>query len=101
MRVGSLVNGATIALHDANDLSELEYYHIKLQSHDIIYAEGVPCETLLDVEEGAVNFVEYLRMYGAPNETAQPCIPGSELLLESKQNEVASSQRPFAFGGSA
>jgi hypothetical protein len=74
VRVGSLVNGATIALHDANDLSELEYYHIKLQSHDIIYAEGVPCETLLDVEEGAVNFVEYLRMYGSPSETAQPCI---------------------------
>ena len=75
VRVGSLVNGTTIALHDANDLSELEYYHIKLQSHDIIYAEGAPCETLLEVEEGAVNFVEYLRMYGSPSETAQPCIP--------------------------
>jgi hypothetical protein len=73
--VGSLVNGATIALHDADDLSELEYYHIKLQSHDIIYAEGAPCDTLLDVDEGAVNFVEYLRMYGAPSEPAQPCIP--------------------------
>ena len=75
VRVESLVNEATIALHDADELSELEYYHIKLQSHDIIYAEGAPCETLLDVEEGAVNFVEYLRMYGAPSERAQPGIP--------------------------
>jgi hypothetical protein len=75
VRVGSLVNGATIALHEADELSELEYYHIKLQSHDIIYAQGTPCETLLDVYESAVNFVEYLRMYGAPSEPAQPCIP--------------------------
>ena len=64
VRVGSLVNGATIALHDADDLSELEYYHIMLQSHEIIYAEGAPCETLLNVDESAVNFVEYLRKYG-------------------------------------
>jgi hypothetical protein len=75
VRVESLVNGATIALHEADDLSELEYYHIKLQSHDIICAQGASCETLLDVEEGAVNFVEYLRKYGAPSERAQPCIP--------------------------
>jgi Hint domain len=75
VRVWSLVNGATIALHDAGDLSELEYYHIKLQSHDIVYAEGAPCETLLDVNENALNFVEYLRMYGAPSEKAHPCTP--------------------------
>jgi len=75
VRVHCLVNGATIALHDANDLSELEYYHIMLQSHDIIYAEGAPCETLTDVAESAVNFVEYLRMYGAANELARPRMP--------------------------
>lgn len=91
VRVGSLVNGATIALHDANDRSELEYYHIKLQSHDIIYAEGAPCETLLDVEEGALNFVEYLRMYGAPSETAQPCI--SVLSFYSNRSKMKSHLR--------
>jgi hypothetical protein len=91
VRVGSLVNGATIALHDADDLSELEYYHIKLQSHDIIYAQGAPCETLLDVEEFAVNFVEYLRMYGAPSEPAQPCIP--VLWLHNNRSKVKSHLR--------
>jgi hypothetical protein len=75
VRVGSLVNGATIALHDAGDLSELEYYHIMLQSHDVIYAEGAPCETLSDIAESAVNFVEYLRMYGPTNEMARPRMP--------------------------
>jgi hypothetical protein len=62
--VYNLVNGKTFAVYDANDLDELEYFHIKLQSHDVIYAEGTPCETLLTVDENAVNFADYLRKYG-------------------------------------
>jgi Hint domain len=73
--VGSLVNGTTIAVQDAEDLGELEYYHVKLQSHDIVDAQGAPCETLLHVDESAVNFVEYLRMYGEPREAVRPCVP--------------------------
>jgi hypothetical protein len=42
--VGGLVNGTTIALQDAGELSVLEYYHVKLQNHDIVYAQGAPCE---------------------------------------------------------
>jgi hypothetical protein len=91
VRIGSLVNGATIALHDADELSELEYYHIKLQSHDIIYAQGAPCETLLGVEDFAVNFVEYLRMYGAPSEPARPCIP--VLWLHNSRSKMKSHLR--------
>jgi hypothetical protein len=75
VRVESLVNGATFALQDADDVTELEYYHIKLHSHDVIYAEGAPCETLLEVDENSVNFVEYTRMYGAQREMARPCVP--------------------------
>jgi hypothetical protein len=75
VRAGSLVNGATIALLDADDVSELEYYHIKLQSHDIIYAEGAPCETVDEVKENAVNFAKYLRMYGPPSEMLHHCVP--------------------------
>jgi Hint domain len=74
-RVCSLINETSIALHDAEDVSELEYYHIKLRSHDVVYAEGAPCETLLEVEESAANFAEYLRMYGTPSEPARPCAP--------------------------
>jgi len=51
VRAGSLVNGATIAWHDAGDVCELEYYHIKLQSHDVIYAEGAPCETFAETAD--------------------------------------------------
>ena len=91
VRVGSLINGATIALHDADELSELKYYHVKLQNHDIISAEGAPCDTLLDVDEGAVNFVEYLRMYGAPSEAARPCTP--VLWLHNNRSKMKSHLR--------
>jgi hypothetical protein len=73
--VGSLINGTTIALYDANEFDELEFFHIKLESHDVIYAEGAPCETLLTVNENAVNFAEYLRMYGAPTGNEVSCVP--------------------------
>ncbi|HJU15259.1 MAG TPA: Hint domain-containing protein [Stellaceae bacterium] len=72
--VGSLINGTTITLYDARELDELEFFHIKLASHDVIYAEGAPCETLLDVDDNAVNFSEYLHRYGASAKGA-PCAP--------------------------
>ena len=28
----------------------MEFFHVKLESHDVIYAEGAPAETLLNVE---------------------------------------------------
>ena len=43
---GSLVNGLSIVY--ADDIDEPEYFHVKLQSHDAIYAEGLPCETFVE-----------------------------------------------------
>ena len=73
--VCNLINGTTITLHDARERDELEFFHIKLDRHDVIHAEGVPCETLLNVDEKAVNFAEYLREYGAPTSDNAPCAP--------------------------
>jgi hypothetical protein len=53
----------------------LEYFHIKLENHDVIYAEGAPCETLLNLDENAANFAEYLREYGPPTAAERPCAP--------------------------
>ncbi len=72
---GSLVNGTSITLDAARQFDELVYYHIKLESHDIIFAEGAPVETLLTVDENAVNFADYLRRYGAPTVEDAPCAP--------------------------
>jgi Hint domain len=72
---GSLINETTITLYEARELNELEFFHIKLDSHDVIYAEGAPVETLLNVDERAVNFAEYFRIYGAPTGAEAPCVP--------------------------
>ena len=73
--VCTLINGTTIAIYDGSGLDELEYFHIKLERHDVIYAEGAPCETLLNVDENAVNFAEYLRHFGHPRTREAPCAP--------------------------
>jgi Hint domain len=70
---GNLINGTTITRYGACELDKLEYFHIKLERHDVIYAEGAPCETLLEVDEKAANFVEYVRQYGSPRTEATPC----------------------------
>jgi hypothetical protein len=59
-----LINGTTITRDEAREYDELEFLHVKLESHDVIYAEGVPTETLINVQESAVNFADYLRRYG-------------------------------------
>jgi Hint domain len=61
-----LINGTTIRRHETSEDDELDFFHIKLESHDAIYAEGAPVETLLSVDESAVNFAEYFRKYGVP-----------------------------------
>jgi hypothetical protein len=71
----ALINGATITRHDPSETNELEYFHVKLESHDVIYAEGAPAETLLEVTEAAVNFADYLRQYGTPATAEGRCAP--------------------------
>src|ERR1700722_16118389 len=70
-----LINGTTITRHEPVGCEELEYYHIKLESHDVVYAEGAPAETLFFVDESAVNFVDYLRQYGSPATEDGRCAP--------------------------
>jgi hypothetical protein len=73
--VGSLINGTTITLYDARERDVLEFFHIKFERHDVIYAEGAPCETLFHVDESAVNFPEYLRKYNSPFLEDTRCAP--------------------------
>ena len=72
---GSLINGTTITVYDPHELDELEFFHIKLERHNAIYAEGAPCGTMINVAESAVNFAEYLRHDGHPTIQEAPCAP--------------------------
>ena len=71
----TLINGVTITRYAAREYDELEYFHIKLETHDVIYAEGAPAETLFTVDESAVNFADYLRQYGTPTTEGARCAP--------------------------
>jgi hypothetical protein len=70
--VGNLINGASIT-RDERYCDELEYFNIKLESHDVIYAEGAAVETIVNVDESAVNFAEYFRKYGVPETDETRC----------------------------
>ena len=69
-----LVNGTTITCYEPEG-DELEFFHVKLETHDVVYAEGAPAETLADVDERAVNFAEYFRRYGTPTREEARCAP--------------------------
>jgi hypothetical protein len=90
VEAGNLINGTTITRYDARELNELEFFHIKLETHDVIFAEAAPCETLLNVDENAANFAEYLREYGPPKETIR-CAP--LIRYTGRRNEIKSCFR--------
>jgi len=88
---GSLINGTTISLSAAEEFDQLEFFHIKLEAHDIVYAEGAQCETLLTVDERANNFADYLRKYGPAKPENRPCVP--ILSFDGGRSEIKSRIR--------
>jgi hypothetical protein len=89
--VGDLINGTTITLYDARERDELEFFHIKLERHNVIYAEGAPCETLINVDGNAVNFARYRRHYGPSASQEAPC--ASLPSFNGGRNEIKSRFR--------
>jgi Hint domain len=76
--VVDLLNDSTITRCGAEDLREIEYFHIKLERHSVIYAEGAACETLravTAVNSDSVEFEEYRRLYGEPSLPDEPAAP--------------------------
>jgi hypothetical protein len=71
-----LVNGVTIV--QAERVDKIEYFHIELESHDVILAEGALSETFIDDDSRGLfhNAHEYRVLYpGAFGEPAQYCAP--------------------------
>ena len=71
-----LVNGVSIA--QTERVEEVEYFHIELDSHDVIIAEGAPSESFIDDDSRGMfhNAHEYRALYpeAAPG-LAQYCAP--------------------------
>jgi len=92
--VCNLINGSTIVVDPAEHLSQLEYFHIKLESHDVVFAEGAPCETLLTINESARNFADFYRAYGISASEEQPYAPIHSYY--GRRSEIASRLRSAA-----
>jgi hypothetical protein len=63
-----LVNGTSIAQGAPSEMSAVEYYHIDLGTHEVLYADGALVESFFDGVSGREqfsNFVQYERLYGA------------------------------------
>ena len=58
-----LVNGATIV--QADGIDRVEYFHVELDEHDVIFADGAAAETFVDCDNRLMfaNGAEYARLY--------------------------------------
>ena len=70
--VEMLVNGKSIAPAMMDHRDVIDYFHVELETHEVIFAEGTPAETLLvtDDRETFANFLAYERLYGADERPA-------------------------------
>jgi hypothetical protein len=102
VHAGRLVNGVSIT---QEDVASVTYFHVELEQHEIIFAEGCPAETFLGEEfRGQFqNAHEYAALYpDAPAQTM--CLPrlDSGFALQAIQQRIAARAGiapPAADGG--
>jgi autotransporter-associated beta strand protein len=75
----ALVNGRSIV--QLGKVDQVEYFHLELDSHDVILAEGAPAESFVDDDSRGMfhNAAEYAALYpDAPAGPARYCAPRVE-----------------------
>jgi hypothetical protein len=71
-----LINGVSITQERFADALTLEYYHIDLEDHNVLFAEGAPAETYQGNNYWAFgNADEYVALYGTPAGPKKPFAP--------------------------
>jgi hypothetical protein len=66
-----LINGTSVTQGIPSGTSQIEYYHIDLGTHEVLYAEGALVESFFDgysERDHFSNFVQYERLYGAEHQ---------------------------------
>jgi len=65
-----LVNETSITQGTPSGISTLEYYHVELDTHEVIYAEGALVESYDGSNrDNFSNFMQYERLYGAERQS--------------------------------
>jgi Hint domain len=86
-----LVNGVTIVADAKPEALSLTYFHIELDTHEAILAEGLAVESFLrDNPHAFDNADEYVRLYGSPGE---PLTSFAPYVRYSGRQELASHIR--------
>jgi autotransporter passenger strand-loop-strand repeat protein len=93
----ALVNGTSIIQMKA--VESVEYFHLELDTHDVILAEGAPAETFVDDDSRAMfhNAADYDRLYPeALRQDARYCAPRVEdgAMLEAIRRRLAARVTP-------
>ena len=74
-----LINETSITQATPSEMSTLEYYHVELDTHEVIYAEGALVESYDGSNrENFSNFVQYERLYGVERQSEM--IPAAPIL---------------------
>ncbi len=95
-----LVNGTTITQVDVETVT---YWHVELESHDILLAEGLPAESYLDMGNrgffGEENRAEFDAKSNAPESHAGFCRPAlsSGVLVEALRQRLADQARQLGW----
>jgi hypothetical protein len=72
----NLVNGITIVADAKPELSSITYYHIELETHEAILAEGLAVESFFGADrQGFDNVDDYFRLYGSPAKSLEAFAP--------------------------
>jgi hypothetical protein len=65
-----LINEASIAQGTPSEMSAIEYYHVELDTHEVIYAEGALVESYDGSNRNNFsNFIQCERLYGAEHQS--------------------------------
>jgi hypothetical protein len=74
-----LVNGTSVVPAMPPGMETIEYFQIVFDTHEVIWAEGVPAETFVANDKAAyevfTNFVEYERLYPTDSYAIAPLVP--------------------------
>jgi glycosyltransferase involved in cell wall biosynthesis len=99
---GLLVNGRSICVAEA--FEEIHYFHLELETHDVILAEGTPAESFIDDDSRGIfhNAAEFHRLYPtATRELARYCAPRVEegVVLEALRRRLEGRARRMGADG--
>jgi hypothetical protein len=81
--VGDLINGTSIVLETAEGHDTLDFFHIEVDGHDVLDAEGLPCESLW--KPSVEPCVPFLSFHGGRGELRSRLRSMASIVIDRRQ----------------